>query len=235
MSTTPWSRRRSSRGARHNAVRAMIDMGLQVPERELVLELEAVISEFGSNYDHHLNKLLQRVPKETWLGINPALLISAGVVAYHDTKFQGLKPFPDVVPFLKALRDAGLQTGIVTHGLTTKQAEKLIRLGLIPHLGTNSIFISDQVGISKPNPRLYQRALEELHLTASKTMYVGDNPANDIQPCRTLGMRTTWARRAAKPGRGDESAAAVADQVVDDFRQLAGIQRSQDGVELDMA
>ena len=230
VATTEFARR-----ARHNAVRAMIDMGLHMPEVELVRELDAVIVEFGSNYDHHLDKLLQRVPPRSWAGVNPALLVSAGVVAYHDTKFRELKPFPDVVPFLRALRDAGLQTGIVTHGLTTKQAEKLIRLGLIPHLGTNSIFISDQVGISKPNPRLFQRALDDLQLTASRTMYVGDNPTNDIQPCRVLGMRTTWSRRAAKPGRGDQSAAAVADHVVDDFRQLAGILRSQYGIKLDMA
>src|SRR5690606_18532585 len=124
-----------ARRARHNAVRAMIAMGLAVPEVELVRELDAVISEFGSNYDHHLDKLLQRVPPETWEGINPALLVSAGVVAYHDTKFRELKPFPDVIPFLVALREAGVRTGIVTHGLTTKQAEKLIRLGLVPYLG----------------------------------------------------------------------------------------------------
>lgn len=230
VATTEFARR-----ARHNAVRAMIDMGLHVNEAQLLEELDAVISEFGSNYDHHLDKLLQRVPASTWAGINPALLVSAGVVAYHDTKFKELRPFSDVVPFLRALRDAGLQTGIVTHGLTAKQAEKLIRLGLIPHLGTNSIFISDQVGISKPNPRLFKRALDALGLVATRTMYVGDNPANDIEPCRQLGMKTTWARRAAKSNRASQPAAALADHVVDDFRQLAGILRSQYDVKLNMA
>jgi len=229
VATTEFARR-----ARHNAVRAMIDMGLDVPEVDLGRELEAVIAEFGSNYDHHLDKLLQRVPAATWAGINPALLVSAGIVAYHDTKFRELRPFPDVIPFLRALRDAGLQTGIVTHGLTTKQAEKLIRLGLIPHLGTNSIFISDQVGISKPNPRLFQRALDVLGLTAARTMYVGDNPANDIEPCRTLGMRTVWSRRAAKPGRSAQPGVAAAHHTIDDFKQLAGILRSEYGVRLNM-
>lgn len=227
VATTEFARR-----ARRNAVRAMIDMGLQVREQDLADELDAVIGEFGSNYDHHFDKLLQRVPRKTWAGINPALLVSAGVAAYHDTKFAELKPFPDVVPLLRALRDAGLRTGIVTHGLTTKQAEKLIRLGLVPHLGTNSIFISDQVGISKPNPRLFKRALEELELDASRTMYVGDNPANDIAPCKELGIRTVWSRRAAKPGT---DGAGLADHVVDDFRELSELLRLQYGVRLSMS
>ena len=49
-----------------------------------------------------------------------------------------------------------------THGWTGKQSEKLIRLGLVPYLDMQAVFISDQVGISKPNPKLYSAALRAI-------------------------------------------------------------------------
>jgi FMN phosphatase YigB (HAD superfamily) len=125
----------------------MIEMGLKAPEMAVVRELEEVIREFGSNYGSHYDKLLMRLPQGSQTGVNPALIVAAGVAAYHDTKFQELRPFDDVQPFLRALREAGVRTGVVTRGWTGKQAEKLIRLGLVPLLDPQAVFISDQVGI----------------------------------------------------------------------------------------
>lgn len=226
FSTTEFARR-----ARRNAVVAMIAAGLDVPEDVVVRELDEVISEFSSNYDHHFDKLLMRLAPDIHTRTNPALIVSAGVVAYHDTKFQELKPFPDVRPFLRSLRRAGLRTGIVTHGWTTKQAEKLIRLDLVSLLDPRAIFISDQVGISKPNAKLYSTALRVLGLGPREAMYVGDNLKHDIAPPKSLGMPTAWARRAARPGQ--EIDEVHPDHTVDDFRQLAAILRSDYGVEID--
>ena len=44
------------------------------------------------------DRLLMRLPKEALEGVNPALVVAAGVIAYHDTKFRGIDPFEDVVP-----------------------------------------------------------------------------------------------------------------------------------------
>ena len=47
--------------------------------------------------------------RPTIRGVNPALIVAAGVAAYHDTKFRELEPFDDVVPFLEFAREAGLR------------------------------------------------------------------------------------------------------------------------------
>lgn len=184
--------------ARQRAVEAMVRVGLRLPPERVRRELDEVISEFTSNYPNHFDKLLLRLPGHTWSGTNKALIIAAGVNAYHDTKSE-LAPFPDVIPFLVDLRErTELIVGIITHGLEIKQAEKLLRLGVVPYVHPEGIFISDQVGIAKPNPKLYRRACARFELDPREVMYVGDSPAHDIDPPNGLGMVTVLGRRGTK-------------------------------------
>ena len=211
--------------ARANAVHAMVAAGLDAPEEVVQRELDEVLAEFSSNYEHHYERLLQRLPARATQRVNSALIVAAGVAAYHDTKFRELAAYPDVRPLLAGLSKAGVRVGIITHGLTVKQAEKLVRLGLVPYLDPKAIFISDQVGISKPNPKLYQVALRELGLAPHEVMYVGDNPEHDIAPPKSIGMKTVWARRGTKYGLSSKG--VEPDHEVEDFGELAAILREQ--------
>ncbi len=225
FSTTQFARR-----ARWNAVKAMVQAGLALPEEDVLRELEEVISEFTSNYEHHFNQLLRRLRPKCLERLNSATVVAAGVVAYHDTKCRELVPFDDVYPLLEALERAGVRRGVITHGLTIKQAEKLIRLNLLPHLDPRAIFISEQIGISKPNPKLYSLAAQDLGLDPMEIMYVGDNPEHDIAPPQAIGMITVWARRASKHHL--DPSKIQPDHIVDDFGQLIDILRSRYGLDV---
>jgi len=101
-------------------------------------------------------------------------------------------------------------------------------LGVIPHISKDAIFISDEIGISKPNPKLYETALDRLELRAEEVMYVGDSPAHDIAPAKSLGMLTAFARRASRWAPiGEEQ---EADYVIDSFEELRDILREQHGL-----
>jgi putative hydrolase of the HAD superfamily len=214
--------------ARRHAVRAMIDAGLDLPEDVVLKELDEVLAEFSSNYEHHFDKLLQRLRPSSLARINSALIVAAGVAAYHDTKFRELKPFDDVIPLFRDMKAAGLRVGIITHGWTVKQAEKLVRLKLVPYLDPKAVFISDQIGISKPNPKLYLTALHDLALEPSQAMYVGDSPEHDIAPPHSIGMITVWATRAAK--RSLAGTSIVPDHTVANFAELRRILSERYGV-----
>lgn len=226
FSTTEFARR-----ARTNAVRAMIQAGLDLPEEVVLRELDEVLAEFSSNYEHHFDKLLQRLRPSCLARTNSALIVAAGVAAYHDTKFRELAPFDDVYPLLRDLRRIGLRLGIITHGWTVKQAEKLVRLGLVPYLDPRAVFISDQIGISKPNPKLYATAVRDLGLEPQEVMYVGDSPEHDIAPPKSIGMVTVWARRAARHTL--EKSGIVPDHIISNFDELRRILR--DTYELPLA
>jgi putative hydrolase of the HAD superfamily len=226
FSTTEFARR-----ARANAVRAMIQAGLRVPEEVVLKELDEVLAEFSSNYEHHFDKLLMRLRPESLDHVNPALVVAAGVAAYHDTKFRELAPFDDVYPLFCDLKRAGMRLGVLTHGWTVKQAEKLVRLGLVPYIDGRAVFISDQIGIAKPNPKLWRTALSDLHLAAEEVMYVGDSPEQDIAPPGSIGMITVWARRAAKHGL--DGTGIKPDYTIDSFEDLRPILRRDFGLSID--
>lgn len=212
-----------ARQARLNAVRAMIRAGVELSEEVMLQELNEVIAEFSSNYDRHFDKLLQRLRPPGLSSLNPAIVVAAGVAAYHDTKFKSFAPYPDVPPLLEDLDAAGIRLGVITHGLTVKQAEKLVRLGLVDHFRPKTIFISDQIGVSKPNPKLYQIALADMGLVAANAMYVGDNPEHDIAPPQSLGMVTVWSSRGAR--KRPEQVGITPDHSVGDFGELRTLLR----------
>ena len=194
-----------ARQARRNAVRAMVKAGLQVPLDVCLRELEEVVGEFSSNYEHHFDRLLQRLPRESLGGRNPAVLVAAAVIAYHGTKMRQLVPFPEVPAVLGRLAKAGFRLGVITEGPEVKQAEKLLRLRLVEYFDPSAVFISDQLGISKPNPKLYRRACQLAEVEPVRAMYVGDNAPNDVDPANAVGMKTVLCRRGgrheAKPSR----------------------------------
>jgi HAD superfamily hydrolase (TIGR01509 family) len=64
----------------------------------------------------------------------------------------------------------------------------------------DAIVISEQVGIRKPRPEIFEAVLHELGLTASEAIHVGDNLVADVDGAARVGMRTVWlTRRVADP------------------------------------
>jgi putative hydrolase of the HAD superfamily len=206
----------------------MLAAGLDVPRATVLKELEEVLAEFTSNYEHHFDKLIQRLRPGCLGKKNPALIVAAGVTAYHDTKFRELKGFDDTHALFSDLSTAGVKLGVITHGWTVKQAEKLVRLGLVPFVDPKAVFISDQIGINKPNPKLYLTALADLGLPANEVMYVGDSPEHDIAPPRSLGMVAVWVARGAR--RSPAQTGIQADHEVQDFAGLRLLLRERFGL-----
>jgi len=184
--------------ARRRGIDAMVQTGLDITRENLARELNEVIAEFPSNYEHHYDKLLVRLPASTLAGVNPAVVVAAGVVAYHETKVHELKPYDDVLFALRRLSKTDLTLGVITGGLAVKQAEKLIRLGVLKYLHPRAVFISDQVGFGKANPKLFLRACQEAGVQPPEAMYIGDNPTNDIDPPNEIGMITVRIHRNGK-------------------------------------
>jgi putative hydrolase of the HAD superfamily len=207
--------------ARRGAVDAMIRAGLRADRGDAMRELEEVITEFSSNYGGHFDKVIDRLGPESTAGHNRAVIVAAGVVAYHSTKWRELKVYDDVYEVLRWLATTSLVRGIISAGITIKQAEKLVRLEILEFLTPAAIFFTDQVGFSKPNPKLYRRVLQRLKLQPQRCLYVGDNPTHDIDPCNSEGWTTVRIRRSGR--HSEEEGATQPTHEIRDFFELRRI------------
>ena len=52
--------------------------------------------------------------------------------------------------------------------------------------------MSEEVGVAKPDPAIFQRALGAIGAQPAETLFVGDNPVADIGGAQQLGMLTAW-------------------------------------------
>jgi putative hydrolase of the HAD superfamily len=163
-------------------------------------ELQDVVAEFTSNYGNHFDQLVVRLGDSLREGVHRALVVAAGVRAYHDTKAE-LRAFPDAVRCLDRLRHTTLQRGILTNGLTIKQAEKLVRLGLQGYFSPGALFISEDLGVAKPHQRIFRIACKRMGRAPGEVMYVGDNPVKDIDAAHEAGLVTCLRRGSGKHSR----------------------------------
>ncbi|MBU5438069.1 YjjG family noncanonical pyrimidine nucleotidase [Tissierella sp. MSJ-40] len=80
---------------------------------------------------------------------------------------------------------------IITNGLTDVQDNR-IRKSIISKYFEN-IVISEEVGVSKPNPKIFEHALNNIkHNDKSKVLIVGDSLTSDIQGGINFGIDTCW-------------------------------------------
>jgi putative hydrolase of the HAD superfamily len=103
-------------------------------------------------------------------------------------------PIPHARETLIALQTRGIKLGLVSNGKTRVQQQKLEALGLQEFF--DPILISEHVGIKKPDPSIFQIALEYLQLEASQVWMVGDHPVNDVLGARGAGLTGVWLKGA---------------------------------------
>lgn len=118
--------------------------------------------------------------------------------------------FDDVLPTLAAIRERGLKLAIVSNW--DDRLRPLLReLNLIGHFDV--VVISHDTGVTKPSPKIFQRAAAELDLPAETILHIGDSAAEDFRGARAAGMHSLLLDRRGKGTEPDavRSLAAVLD------------------------
>lgn len=98
--------------------------------------------------------------------------------------------YPDAVPALMNLRDAGYRLGI-SGNQPEGAVEQIEALGLPVDL----IASSTAWGVHKPDPAFFARIVQELGLPPAAIAYVGDRLDNDVLPAQRAGMTGIFIRR----------------------------------------
>ena len=116
-----------------------------------------------------------------------------------------LKTYPEVSEVLSKLKDAGMKTAILTNG-SPKMIEAAVNNSNIAHL-LDACLSVESVGIFKPDPRVYQMAVNELGVSAKNISFQSSN-AWDASAASSFGMTVAWVNRFGQsverlPGKPD--------------------------------
>ena len=117
------------------------------------------------------------VTEEIWEEVKPRVL---------GAEVEGQWAFPEATGVLEtASRHAGL--GIIANQYRTVR-------GVLQRDGIDSFFrvvqISEEAGVSKPDPSIFERALREAGCKPQEAVMVGDRIDFDVEPAKALGFHT---------------------------------------------
>ena len=202
--------------SRMSAVRAMKSAGLPIDVETAYRKLEEIANERGPDDTRHFDTLLERLGLK-W---NPEV-IAAGVVAYRATSPIYLTPFPDTVPTLLKLRDAGYKLGVASKGRAVKQWQKLIQLGL-EHI-FHAVTVSEETGSEVFTTDTLAKTLEKVCVKPERAVFIGCDLIREIAIANHANAITVRIKTGANRRSSPRAAEEKPDFEIEKLSELLGI------------
>jgi putative hydrolase of the HAD superfamily len=172
-------------------------------------------AEIGYYLEHHLegsdrerlNDLRDRCATELMRGLDLPGLDHATA---REAMLASLSfvPYPDVLPGLEALRAAGHRLLVVSNW-DCSLPDWLGPAGLLQHV--EAVISSGEVGVAKPDPGIFERALEVAGAGPGDAVHVGDSLDNDVAGARAVGLRPILVQRDGAGPEGVETVRSLAE------------------------
>ncbi|MFD5723201.1 HAD family hydrolase [Streptomyces sp. NPDC127036] len=138
---------------------------------------------------------------------------------YVDGIARSVRCFPGTREGLEELRGAGWALGVATNGAGDIQRAKLSDTGLAPLF--DGICVSGEVGVRKPERRLFEAAAAECGVSLSAGGWmVGDNPETDMAGATAVGLRTVWVANGRAWANGLREPDVMAPGIVEAIEAL---------------
>jgi HAD superfamily hydrolase (TIGR01549 family) len=132
---------------------------------------------------------------------------------YHG---ESLRLFDDV-DVLSVLQQR-FSLALVTNGASDTQRENLRVLDIEHRFA--AVVISGEVGVAKPDARIFRLALDKLRLLPENVWHVGDDPDTDVAGAKAAGLNAVWLNRG---GDSWKDGAVKPDHEIRSLRELAGL------------
>lgn len=144
----------------------------------------------------HLNMPIAESRYELWAsaladaGITDQATIRAAAERYGVCRRKYYSPFPGTLDVLATLRERGMKLGMITNGFAETHYEKLELLGL--QSAFDAVLCADEVGMVKPDPKIFLHACELLGTPPARAAMVGDRYFRDVIGARDAGLFTVY-------------------------------------------
>lgn len=112
-------------------------------------------------------------------------------VNYYE---QALSVNPILKVFLELLQINHIPAGIISNGYGPLQRSRLKAVGIESYLTNPLIFISEEIGVAKPDEKIFILAEKAVGVQTSDIIFFGDDIKNDIKPAKKRGWRTVCVK-----------------------------------------
>jgi HAD superfamily hydrolase (TIGR01549 family) len=129
-------------------------------------------------------------------GIDDEPLIAHAHALFRQEWFERLELYYDALQTLETLRPH-YKLGLITNGPSQTQRPKIERFRLVDYL--DLLIVSEEVGVAKPDPKIFQIALEQLRLAPSQALYVGDSLEFDLPGAAAAQLPFIWMNPRHEP------------------------------------
>ena len=170
----------------------------QVPMEDLVAEHERQLT---ASYDQVLDGTVSlsanRLERFRRMFVNcgvalPVADVERAMQRYRRAYEAHRRAVPGVVALLAHLHPR-LRIGVVTNGLLKTQQEKIVACKLEGFI--DFLLTSEEVGVKKPDPRLFLLALEKAKTRREDAVVIGDSWTLDVLGAQQAGIRSLWLNR----------------------------------------
>jgi len=103
--------------------------------------------------------------------------------------FKDWRPYDDVKPVLEELKERGYKLAVVTNMDTDLFFKTKIDVDL------DLVVTSEMAKAYKPNPKIFEYAIEEMNCDKSELLLAGTSPWADIQGAKISGLKIAWINR----------------------------------------
>ena len=166
------------------------------------------------DYVHDLTALrrdaMQHTLRDAGVGAADATSVAAAAMEFFLELRHQVEFFPGVLAALERLR------GRYTLAALSNGNADLTRTAAAPLFDV--VLSAASVGRAKPDPAMFERALLEARVAASRAVHIGDHPEHDVLAARAVGLHAVWANPLALPRPGTLPADVP---TLDDFADLA--------------
>lgn len=109
---------------------------------------------------------------------------------YWRGYISAMRLHPEARAFLERARSHGVRVCIVTNLTAAIQFVKIHHLRLDPYV--DFVVTSEEAGVEKPHPHIFEIALRKLRTASHETLMIGDNAHEDAAGATALGIRTIF-------------------------------------------
>jgi putative hydrolase of the HAD superfamily len=145
--------------------------------------------------------------------------VTAAARAYREGYLKVRQPVAGAARLLGLVKERAL-VGIVSNNLLEEQQDKLRHCRLDGYV--DALVVSEEAGMSKPDPEIFSIALRRLGCTAAEAVMVGDSWAADIVGAHAAGIRPVWFNPAGKPSPDPDA----------DIEELRTLEPAEDAIAL---